>query len=162
MKDLEEVLFCLVMQITWNKEEKNIKLGQKRYIEYILTHFGMENSKLVNMPLDSNTKLTKDETPMHQQELEKMKHVPYRQAVGYFMYAMVGTQPGIATVVGIVSQFMEESRSEHQRAVKCILRYLQGSKEYWIHYFERQFESSNKMIISGSCDFNWGGDLDTR
>jgi len=65
MKDLEEVSYYLVMQIGWNREEKTIKLGQKRYIEYILTRFGMENSKPVNMPLDSNTKLTKDETPMH-------------------------------------------------------------------------------------------------
>ncbi len=162
MKDLEEVSYYLVLKIRWNREEKTIKLGQKRYIEYILTRFGMENSKPVNMPLDSNTKLTKDERPMHQQELEEMKHVPYRQTMGYLMYAMVGTQPDIAIVVGIVSQFMQESRSEHQRAVKCILRYLQGSKEYWIHYFGRQCESSNKMIISGSCDFNWGGDLDTR
>jgi hypothetical protein len=42
-----------------------------------------------------------------------MKHVPYRQTMGYLMYAMVGTQPDIAIVVGIVSQFMQESRSEH-------------------------------------------------
>jgi hypothetical protein len=41
MKDLEEVLYCLRMQIMWNREEKTIKLGQKRYIEYILTRFGM-------------------------------------------------------------------------------------------------------------------------
>jgi hypothetical protein len=65
MKDLEEVSYYLVMQITRNREEKTIKLGQKRYIEHILTRFGMENFKPVNTPLNSNTKLTKDETPMH-------------------------------------------------------------------------------------------------
>jgi hypothetical protein len=42
-----------------------------------------------------------------------MKHVPYRQVMGYFMYAMVGTQLDIVIVVGIVSQFMQESRSKH-------------------------------------------------
>jgi hypothetical protein len=65
MKDLEEVSYYLVMQITWNREEKTIKLGQKRCIEHILTRFEMENFKPVNMPLNSNTKLTKDETPMY-------------------------------------------------------------------------------------------------
>jgi hypothetical protein len=39
-----------------------------------------------------------------------MKHVPYRQVVGYFMDAMVGRQSDIAIVVGIVSQFMQEFR----------------------------------------------------
>jgi hypothetical protein len=64
MKDLGEVLYCLGMQITWNREEKTIKICLKKYIEYIFTRFGMENFKLVSMPLDSNTKFTKDETPM--------------------------------------------------------------------------------------------------
>jgi mRNA-degrading endonuclease YafQ of YafQ-DinJ toxin-antitoxin module len=41
MKDLGEVLYCLGMQIKWNREEKTIKLGKKRYIEYILIRFGM-------------------------------------------------------------------------------------------------------------------------
>jgi hypothetical protein len=75
---------------------------------------------------------------------------------------MRGTQPDIAIVVGIISQFMQESISEHLRAVKCILRYLQRFKEYWIHYSKRQCESSNKMIIGGFCDSNWCGDLDTQ
>ncbi len=42
------------------------------------------------------------------------------------------------------------------------LEILIGFKEYWIHYFGKQCESNSKMIISGSRDFNWGGDLDTQ
>jgi hypothetical protein len=42
-----------------------------------------------------------------------MKHVPYRQVVGYLMHAMVGTQLDIAIAMGIVSQFMQESKSKH-------------------------------------------------
>jgi hypothetical protein len=41
MKDLGEMLYYLGMQITWNREGKTIKLGHKRYIEYILIRFGM-------------------------------------------------------------------------------------------------------------------------
>jgi hypothetical protein len=29
-----------------------------------------------------------------------MKHVSYKQAMGYFIYAMVGTRPNITTFVG--------------------------------------------------------------
>ncbi len=46
MKDLEEVSYCFGMQIMHNSEEKTIRLGQKRYIKYIFTCFGMENCKL--------------------------------------------------------------------------------------------------------------------
>ncbi len=71
MKDLGEILYCLGMQIRWNREEKNIRLGHKRNIrlghkrniEYIVISFGMENFKLVNMPYITTKKLTKDKMP---------------------------------------------------------------------------------------------------
>jgi hypothetical protein len=50
MKDLGEILYCLGMQIKWNREEKNIRLGHKKNNEYIVISFGMEHFKLVNMP----------------------------------------------------------------------------------------------------------------
>jgi hypothetical protein len=49
---------------------------------------------------------------------------------------------------------MQESILEHGKVVKHILRYLQGTKEYWLHYFRVKNESYNEVIISGSCDFD--------
>lgn len=49
---------------------------------------------------------------------------------------------------------MQEPILKHGNVVKHILRYLQGTNEYWLHYFGVQNESNNEVIISGSYDFD--------
>jgi hypothetical protein len=53
----------------------------------------------------------------------------YRSVVGSLRY-MVNTYPDLAYSVGYVSRFMEAPREEHMMAVKCILRYLVGTKRW--------------------------------
>jgi hypothetical protein len=48
---------------------------------------------------------------------------------------------------------MQEPILEHGKVVKHILRYLQGTKEEWIHYFGVQNKFNSEVIINGSCDF---------
>ena len=54
----------------------------------------------------------------------------YRQMVGSLMYLMIGTWPDIVAAISIVSQFASEPTKDHFRAIKQILRYLQGTKGY--------------------------------
>ena len=54
-----------------------------------------------------------------------MSKVPYSNAVGSLMYAMVCTRPDISHAVGTVSRYMHNPGKEHWKAVKWILRYIQ-------------------------------------
>ncbi len=49
---------------------------------------------------------------------------------------------------------MQEPILEHGKVVKHILKYLQGTKKYWFHYFGVQNEINREIIINGFCDFD--------
>ncbi|OAE21436.1 hypothetical protein AXG93_3506s1100 [Marchantia polymorpha subsp. ruderalis] len=60
-----------------------------------------------------------------------MSKVPYANAVGSLMYAMVCTRQNIAFAVSVVSRFMAHLGREHWQAVKRIFRILMGSVVSW-------------------------------
>ena len=73
------------------------------------------------------------------------------------MYLMVSTRPDIAAAVGILSRFMENPGRIHWEGVKRVLRYVQGTKDFCLRY-----ESQGSLTITGFCDSDWAGCLDTR
>lgn len=64
--------------------------------------------------------------------VEDMMRVPYGSVVN-LMYVMVYTRPDIAQAMGVLSQFMANSRQVHWDAVKRVFKYLWGSSS--IPYF---------------------------
>ena len=43
-------------------------------------------------------------------------------------------RPDLGFVVGYVSRFMQRPTTEHEQAVKRILRYVAGTSDYGLHY----------------------------
>jgi hypothetical protein len=82
-----------------------------------------------------------------------MKHVSYKQAMGYFIYAMVGTRPNITTFVGDLKSIHARTHIKTWESGQTHLEIL-GTNEYWLHYFGVQNESNNEVPISGSYDFD--------
>ena len=52
------------------------------------------------------------------------RNVPYRAAVGRFMYFMRGMKPDLAATMEIVNRFCHKPGKAHWDAVKRILRYV--------------------------------------
>jgi hypothetical protein len=69
--------------------------------------------------------------PQTEADKELMK-APYREAVGSFMYLMVGTRPDLAYFMREVSQFLSNPGKEHWNAVVRGLKYLHGTRDYGI------------------------------
>ena len=88
-----------------------------------------------------------------------MLQVPYSNAVGSLMYAMVCTRPDISHAVGIVSRYMHNPGKGHWQAVKWILRYIQKTVDIGL-LFERD-DSLGQGVI-GYVDSDYAGDLDKR
>ena len=84
--------------------------------------------------------------------------VPYREAVGCLMYAMVLTRPDIAFAVSRVAKFTSAPRTSHWTAVKRIFRYLSGTLNMGISYSG----SLTDLTLQGYCDADYAGDHDDR
>lgn len=110
----------------------------------------MHNCKPIDTPIAKNESLSLDMCPKTQDEKEKMPHVPYANAVGSLMYAMMCTRPAIGYAVGLVSRFQSNPGLTHWKAIKRILRYLKGIAGYVLCY-----QGSNLHMI-GYSDADWG------
>ncbi|RVW39706.1 Retrovirus-related Pol polyprotein from transposon TNT 1-94 [Vitis vinifera] len=109
MKDLGAAKQILGMRIIRDKANGTLKLSQSEYVKKVLNRFNMNEAKPVSTPLGSHFKLSKEQSPKTEEEMDHMSKVPYASAIGSLMYAMVCTRPDIAHAVGVVSRFMSAS-----------------------------------------------------
>jgi hypothetical protein len=113
MKDLGTTTQILGMEIHRDRKNGNLWLSQQKYVDKILMRFGMNNVKPVQIPLASHFNLSSSLCPTNDKEKDYMSHVPYSNAVGSLMYAMVSTRPDISHAVGVVSRYMKNPGKDH-------------------------------------------------
>ncbi|KAF0706887.1 hypothetical protein AaE_013900 [Aphanomyces astaci] len=155
MSDLGSLQYCLGIQVE-RSTSGSVFIHQQKFLQSVLVKFRMEHCKPVKTPQEPGQKLSKNMSPVTEEEHLDMESVPYRSAVGCLMYLMVATRPDNATAVGAASQFLERPGRQHWNAVKRIFQYLQGTQDFGIHY-ERVERS-----VCGYSDADWAGDVDTR
>ncbi|KAH9767149.1 hypothetical protein KPL71_011170 [Citrus sinensis] len=134
MKDLGYTKKILGMEIRRNKNEGKTFLTQEKYLAKVLDTFGMQSCKPVMTPLASHFKLSNQQCPQTDEEKSEMLKIPYANAVGCMMYAMVLTRPDLAYALSLVSRYMATPGKEHWNAVKWILRYLKGTLGLGLQY----------------------------
>ncbi|KAI3472952.1 hypothetical protein Pfo_029198 [Paulownia fortunei] len=121
MKDLGKAKKILGIEISRDRTRGKLCLTQKQYLKKVLQHFGMiENSKPVSTPLAPHLKISAQLSPKNDEEREYMAKVPYANAVGSLMYAMVCTRPDISQAVGVVSRYMHDPGKDHWQAYSGI------------------------------------------
>jgi transposase InsO family protein len=149
MKDLGPATHYLGMEIV--RTDTTITLRQTSYIDQVLKRYGMENCKPVSTPIDPNVRLGKadDEYVPSKEDV-----TAFQSMLGSIMYVMCQSRPDIAFGVSKVSQYAARPDNSHWTALKRILRYLSGTKEYGIVYGGQAF------VLTGWTDSDWAGDLD--
>ncbi|XP_020211192.1 uncharacterized protein LOC109796007 [Cajanus cajan] len=80
----------------------------------------------------------------------------YRSIVGGLQYITI-TRPELSFSINRVCQFMHNPQEHHWKAVKRILRYLQGTVHYGLH-----LKKSSQLNLTAYSDSDWGSDLDDR
>ena len=68
MKDLGAIKQMLGMRITKDKAKGFLKLSQEEYVKKILNRFNMDRAKPVSTLLASHFKLSKDQSPIMEDE----------------------------------------------------------------------------------------------
>ncbi|RVX10854.1 Retrovirus-related Pol polyprotein from transposon TNT 1-94 [Vitis vinifera] len=134
MKDFGEASYVLGIKILRDRANGVLKLSQRVYIERILKRFNMHNCKSTKAPIVKGDKFSKAQCPQNDDEREEMKTIPYSSVVGSLMYAQVCTCPDIAFVVGMLGRYLSNPGSQHWKAAKKVLRYLQGTKDLMLTY----------------------------
>ena len=130
----------------------------------------MEKAKLIETPLPSHISLSKYQSSQSKKEREYMKKVPYANAVGSVMYIMVCCRLDIAYAMSLVSRYMANPGKEHQKELKWILRYLQGTRDYGLVFGGQPggYKKNSRESYGGSdplevfVDANYASDLDIR
>ena len=74
--------------------------------------------------------------------------------VGSLMYLACATRPDISFAVCKLSRFVSNLGDVHWHAVERVMRYLQGTTNYEIHY------SGYLTVLEGYSDSNWISDAD--
>lgn len=85
----------------------------------------------------------------------------YQAVVGSLMYIVLATRPDISGAVSILGGYTSRPHSSHQRAAKCVQRFLK-STVYHRHYFgsegNRVTAGGPISLITGYADTDWAND----
>jgi hypothetical protein len=148
-------------EISRNRQIKRTYVSQRKYIMDKLKEFKMDGSKGLPTPIATNIDITKDMAPKTQQEVEDMKDVPYRSAVGSLMHTATNTRFDISAAVGAVARYFSNPGQDHWIAVKRIFRYLKETADYAIVYDGRMIGLGGSEPI-GYVDASHASCIDDR
>ncbi|KAH9657534.1 hypothetical protein KPL70_023118 [Citrus sinensis] len=151
MKDLGSAKKILGMEIKRDRSKGIMFLSQEKYLKRVLETFGMTSCKPVMTPIATHFKLSSLQCPKTKKEKLEMAKIPYANAVGCMMYAMVLTRPDISYALSVVSRYMVSPGKEHWRAVKWVLRYLRD--------LDRRRSLTGYLYILDGCLINWKASL---
>ncbi|KAK9178200.1 hypothetical protein WN943_027390 [Citrus x changshan-huyou] len=156
MKDLREASYILGIKLLRDRKNKTLALSQAVYIDKILARFSMENSKTGLLPFRHGMIFSKDQSPKTSEEIEKIRRVPYAEAVGSLMYIMLCIRPDVYFTVEMVSRYQSNPGPEHWTAVKHIIKYLKRTKNYMLVY------AGDELIPVGYTNSDFLSDEDCR
>ena len=159
MKDLGSGKKILVVEIIKNKRNSSIFLSQEKCPTRVLKTFGMLDCKLVQLPLATYFKMCKLYCPKTKEEREEMSNIPFANAVGCLMCAIVLARPDISRVVSVVKRYMASPGREHWKGVKWILRYIIGTLGLGLLYRMKDIKGTG---LWGFVDYDFTGDMDRR
>jgi hypothetical protein len=140
MSDLGLLSFYLGIEV--HQGDSGIMLRQ--------TAYGLTDCNPALTPMEERLKLSHDSTT------EEVDATQYWRLVGSLRY-LTHTRPDLAFSVGYVSQFMQRPTTEHQQAVKRIIRYVEGTLDDGLYYSRCPGEAH----IVGYNDSDHAGDINT-
>ena len=147
MTDLGQLSWFLGIQ--FECKNNTIKMNQSRYIEKILSKFGMADCKPCSTPCEMDIIKTSD-------KVDLIESKPY-EIIGSLIYIMVATRLDICYTVTRLSQDLAKPNSFHLMKTKQVLHHLKGTINQSL-IFKKLLKP---LKLEGFCDSDWR-DLDVR
>jgi hypothetical protein len=125
MTDMGPLHFFLGLEIS--QDASGFKLSQAKYARDLLERFHMTDCKSAPTPFLLGVKLEDGgDSPL-------VGNTLYKQLVGSLLY-LTHSRLDLSYAIGAVSRFMQEPHELHWKDAKHILRYVQGTITFGIHY----------------------------
>lgn len=159
LRDLGPTSFLLGVHVERNRSKRTLTLSQRQGIVDMLNKFDMGDCNPVATPLDPSVRLSTSDCPTTEDDARYMKTIPYAEAVGSLMYIAIATRPDIAYAVGVLSRFSSNPGTAHWKAVKHLMRYLQGTKDLKLTYAP---DPNATSLFTTYSDADHAGDPDNR
>lgn len=153
--DLGKSKYFLGVAIVENAE--NITLTQAPMIEKLLEAVNMSTCKPAKTPLPLSHVLYECRTAPTPAEIKEMVNVPYQEVLGSLLYLSTRTRPDISTAVSMLGKFSSAPAPRHWKAMKQVVRYLQGTKQVGL-----VFKKGCDGTLEAWSDADWARDQDKR
>ncbi|MBW0497553.1 hypothetical protein O181_037268 [Austropuccinia psidii MF-1] len=158
MEDLGTVKYALGICINQNKEY--ISLIQDKFIHQILTEFSIDQARPPMAPLPSNYKELKD-LKDHENKITSSPPFNFRRVLGLLQYIVQCTCPDLSFAASFLSQFLENPKDAHYKALIHTLKYLSGTQTFMLK-LGSNLVSHSKTEILGFTDSDWGGGTERK
>lgn len=151
MTDLGACEFFLGTRIVRDRPRKKLWLSQSTYLRDSIRKLDLDPDGLASAytPIDAAEELVPSPPDMLCNASEKRW---YQQALGFLMFAMVGTRPDLAYSVSKLSRFMANPGRQHTSAVKRVLRYVNTTVNLALEF------DGNSPMIQAWTDAEYGRD----
>jgi hypothetical protein len=143
MSMMGELKYFLGFQV--KQLQEGTFISQTKYIQNILTKFGMKDAKPIKTPTGTNGLLDLDTGG------KSIDQKVYRSMIGSLLY-LCASRPDIMLAVCMWARFQADPKEVHLRAVKRILRYLVYSPKFGLWY-----PKGSTFDLIGYSDADWVG-----
>jgi hypothetical protein len=143
MSMLGELKYFLGLQV--KQLQEGTFISQTKYIQDILTKFGMKDAKPIKTPMGTNGHLD-----LHTGGKFVDQKV-YRSMIGSLLY-ICASRPDIMLSVCMCARFQADPKEVHLRTVKRILRYLVQTPKFGLWYL-----NGSTFDLIGYSDTDWAG-----
>jgi hypothetical protein len=106
-----------------DRDQTNISLSQKAYLETLLCKCNMDGCNPISTPLEA--KINVDE--LTSDKIEENNKYPCRNVIGSLMYVMLCTRPDLCYAVSLLSRFQAKPSKQLWQQLKRVLRYIKGT-----------------------------------
>lgn len=100
MTDLVESQITLGMEISRDRVARSMSIFLSNYTLNMIDSFGLRSARDQSTPMDFSLDLSASGDPFSE---------PYREAIGWIMYLMVGTRPDFAFYICALSKHVQTS-----------------------------------------------------
>ncbi|MEQ1735077.1 MAG: reverse transcriptase domain-containing protein [Rhodoglobus sp.] len=161
LKDLGEVDQILGWRVTRDRKAGTMKIDQEGYITNLLEQYGMDECGPIDSPGTPVEDLLGTEGEPEQrpengksarEEMGKLTKENFRRLIGALLYAACSTRPDIAYMISLLSSFVADPQDRHLRALKKVLRYLNGTRAHGIEYHRGKDLEEGRLTLFVDSD----------